>query len=173
MCDALLVQVAHHAGVGDREVRQQRTDAIDGQAVDALVGGHSFRFPRGRQSAHHRVNAAAAGPADRILRRSGLGGLGGFGVGGSTTLTPEAGVERAVVALASAKRSHEPAAYTRNLDANLDVAAQSVNFVTLTSRYSVELPGIEPGSYGIPSRLLRAQSAMPLLGSPGHANQPG
>lgn len=35
---------------------------------------------------------------------------------------------------------------------------------------SVELPGIEPGSYGIPSRLLRAQFAMPLLGSPGHAN---
>ncbi|EUA05240.1 hypothetical protein I547_0663 [Mycobacterium kansasii 824] len=34
----------------------------------------------------------------------------------------------------------------------------------------VELPGIEPGSYGIPSRLLRAQFAMPLLGSPGHAN---
>jgi hypothetical protein len=37
-------------------------------------------------------------------------------------------------------------------------------------RVSVELPGIEPGSYGIPSRLLRAQFAMPLLGSPGHAN---
>ena len=37
----------------------------------------------------------------------------------------------------------------------------------------VELPGIEPGSYGIPSRLLRAQSAMSLLGSPGHADQPG
>ncbi len=36
----------------------------------------------------------------------------------------------------------------------------------------VELPGIEPGSYGIPSRLLRAQSAVPLLGSPGHANKP-
>src|SRR5271166_388329 len=36
----------------------------------------------------------------------------------------------------------------------------------------VELPGIEPGSYGIPSRLLRAQFAMPLLGSLGHANQP-
>ena len=34
----------------------------------------------------------------------------------------------------------------------------------------VELPGIEPGSYGIPSRLLRAQFAMPLLGSPVHAN---
>jgi hypothetical protein len=40
----------------------------------------------------------------------------------------------------------------------------------LTSTFSVELPGIEPGSYGIPSRLLRAQFAMPLLGSPGHAN---
>jgi hypothetical protein len=42
----------------------------------------------------------------------------------------------------------------------------------LTSVFSVELPGIEPGSYGIPSRLLRAQFAMPLLGSPGHANKP-
>ena len=38
---------------------------------------------------------------------------------------------------------------------------------------SVELPGIEPGSYGIPSRLLRAQFALSLLGSPGHANKPG
>lgn len=36
----------------------------------------------------------------------------------------------------------------------------------------VELPGIEPGSYGIPSRLLRAQSAMSLLGSPGHVDKP-
>jgi class 3 adenylate cyclase len=38
------------------------------------------------------------------------------------------------------------------------------------STFPVELPGIEPGSYGIPSRLLRAQFAMPLLGSLGHAN---
>ena len=37
----------------------------------------------------------------------------------------------------------------------------------------VEVPGIEPGSYGIPSRLLRAQFAMPLLGSPDHANKSG
>jgi len=44
--------------------------------------------------------------------------------------------------------------------------------VALTSFFSVELPGIEPGSYGIPSRLLRAQFAMPLLGSLGHANKP-
>lgn len=36
----------------------------------------------------------------------------------------------------------------------------------------VELPGIEPGSYGTSSRLLRAQFAMPLLGSPGLANKP-
>jgi len=36
----------------------------------------------------------------------------------------------------------------------------------------VELPGIEPGSYGIPSRLLRAQFTRPLLGSPGLANTP-
>ena len=39
--------------------------------------------------------------------------------------------------------------------------------------FCVELPGIEPGSYGIPSRLLRAQFAMPLLGSPDHANKSG
>ena len=44
--------------------------------------------------------------------------------------------------------------------------------VALTSIFCVELPGIEPGSYGIPSRLLRAQFAMSLLGSPGHANKP-
>ena len=44
---------------------------------------------------------------------------------------------------------------------------------TLTCFFSVELPGIEPGSYGIPSRLLRAQFAMPLLGSPDHANKSG
>jgi len=37
----------------------------------------------------------------------------------------------------------------------------------------VELPGIEPGSYGIPSRLLRAQFATSLLGSPDHANKSG
>ena len=37
-------------------------------------------------------------------------------------------------------------------------------------QFLVELPGIEPGSYGIPSRLLRAQFAMPLLGSPSLAN---
>ena len=37
----------------------------------------------------------------------------------------------------------------------------------------VELPGIEPGSYGMSLRLLRAQSAVSLLGSPGLANSPG
>jgi hypothetical protein len=41
----------------------------------------------------------------------------------------------------------------------------------LASAFSVELPGIEPGSYGIPSRLLRAQFAVPLLGSLDHANK--
>ena len=41
---------------------------------------------------------------------------------------------------------------------------------TLYLPLSVELPGIEPGSYGIPSRLLRAQFAMSLLGSLGHTN---
>jgi hypothetical protein len=44
--------------------------------------------------------------------------------------------------------------------------------VPLTCIFLVELPGIEPGSYGIPSRLLRAQFAMPLLGSLGLANKP-
>jgi hypothetical protein len=44
---------------------------------------------------------------------------------------------------------------------------------TILAGQTVELPGIEPGSYGIPSRLLRAQSAMPLLGSPDHANKSG
>jgi hypothetical protein len=44
--------------------------------------------------------------------------------------------------------------------------------VALTSFFFVELPGIEPGSYGIPSRLLRAQFAMSLLGSLSHANKP-
>jgi hypothetical protein len=58
----------------------------------------------------------------------------------------------------------------RNLDADLDVAQVIGNFILVTSCFVVELPGIEPGSYGIPSRLLRAQFAMPLLGSPGHAN---
>ena len=43
----------------------------------------------------------------------------------------------------------------------------------LTSFFVVERPGIEPGSYGIPSRLLRAQFAMSLLGSPAHANKSG
>ncbi len=46
-------------------------------------------------------------------------------------------------------------------------------FMALTSVFMVELPGIEPGSYGIPSRLLRAQFAMSLLGSPAHANKSG
>ena len=41
----------------------------------------------------------------------------------------------------------------------------------LTCFFLVELPGIEPGSYGIPSRLLRAQFAMSLLGSLVHANK--
>ena len=38
---------------------------------------------------------------------------------------------------------------------------------------AIAVPGIEPGSYGIPSRLLRAQFAMSLLGSPAHANKSG
>ena len=36
----------------------------------------------------------------------------------------------------------------------------------------VEVPGIEPGSSVASSGLLRAQSATPLLGSTGHADQP-
>lgn len=41
----------------------------------------------------------------------------------------------------------------------------------LTCGFSVELPGIEPGSYGIPSRLLRAQFTVSLLGSLSHVNK--
>ncbi|NQE67353.1 hypothetical protein NG2371_01805 [Nocardia gamkensis] len=37
----------------------------------------------------------------------------------------------------------------------------------------VELPGIEPGSSAASPGLLRVQSAVPLLGSPGPANKPG
>ncbi len=37
----------------------------------------------------------------------------------------------------------------------------------------VELPGIEPGSSAASSGLLRVQSAVPLLGSPGPADKPG
>ena len=61
----------------------------------------------------------------------------------------------------------------KNLDGNLDVASPAGIFIVVTCYFVVELPGIEPGSYGIPSRLLRAQSAMPLLGSPDHANKSG
>ncbi len=53
---------------------------------------------------------------------------------------------------------------------DLDVRPVFDTFIAMTCMYLVELPGIEPGSYGIPSRLLRAQFAMPLLGSPGHTN---
>ena len=56
---------------------------------------------------------------------------------------------------------------------NLDVASPAGIFIVVTCYFVVELPGIEPGSYGIPSRLLRAQSAMPLLGSPDRANKSG
>jgi hypothetical protein len=44
--------------------------------------------------------------------------------------------------------------------------------ISLTWASSVEPPGIEPGSNGIPSRLLRAQFAKSLLGSLGLANKP-
>jgi hypothetical protein len=55
---------------------------------------------------------------------------------------------------------------------NVDVKKKNwPELVALTS-FFVELPGIEPGSYGIPSRLLRAQFAKSLLGSLGHANKP-
>jgi hypothetical protein len=57
-----------------------------------------------------------------------------------------------------------------NVDEILMKMKTGQGFKALTSSFSVELPGIEPGSYGIPSRLLRAQSAMPLLGSPVLAN---
>jgi hypothetical protein len=57
-----------------------------------------------------------------------------------------------------------------NVDEMLMKKKNWPELAALTSIFSVELPGIEPGSYGIPSRLLRAQFAMPLLGSPGHTN---
>jgi hypothetical protein len=50
------------------------------------------------------------------------------------------------------------------------IIAKSTKKGRIAAALLVELPGIEPGSYGIPSRLLRAQFAVPLLGSPGHAN---
>jgi hypothetical protein len=53
-----------------------------------------------------------------------------------------------------------PGRLHRNLDENLDLTPMLSGFIALTSTFSVELPGIEPGSYGIPSRLLRAQFAL-------------
>jgi len=35
----------------------------------------------------------------------------------------------------------------------------------------VEVPGIEPGSFGVLTGLLRAQLAMPLLGPSDHASE--
>ena len=63
-----------------------------------------------------------------------------------------------------------PKAIEEIVAGNVDVQENRPGLVVLTCTFSVELPGIEPGSYGIPSRLLRAQFAMPLLGSPVHAN---
>jgi hypothetical protein len=57
-------------------------------------------------------------------------------------------------------------------DGNHDEKENWPEPAALTSIFFVELPGIEPGSYGIPSRLLRAQFAKSLLGSLGHANKP-
>lgn len=65
----------------------------------------------------------------------------------------------------NARRQDNP-----NLDASFDMAPIRADSTPLTRQILVELPGIEPGSYGIPSRLLRAQFALPLLGSPGLAN---
>jgi len=82
-------------------------------------------------------------------------------------------VDSAVLALTRPQAGHETGGYTKNLDGNLDVASPVGIFKVVTCYFVVELPGIEPGSYGIPSRLLRAQFAMPLLGSPDHANKSG
>ena len=70
-----------------------------------------------------------------------------------------AGVDGPVLALTGANRSHETGAHLGNLDGDLDVASISEKFSALTCSFLVELPGIEPGSYGMSSRLLRAQSA--------------
>ena len=42
----------------------------------------------------------------------------------------------------------------------------------LVRSVTVELPGIEPGSFVMSVGLLRVQFATPLLGSLGHANKP-
>ena len=44
---------------------------------------------------------------------------------------------------------------------------------SLGPAFTVELPGIEPGSSAALPGLLRVQSAMPLLGSPDLANKSG
>ncbi len=49
---------------------------------------------------------------------------------------------------------------------------RSVNAQAIDLGITVEVPGIEPGSSVASSGLLRAQSATPLLGSTGHADQP-
>jgi hypothetical protein len=53
-----------------------------------------------------------------------------------------AGADRAPVTDADA--GHESGGYTRNLDGDLDVESMSGVFRSLTCKFSVELPGIEP-----------------------------
>jgi hypothetical protein len=56
--------------------------------------------------------------------------------------------------------------------ATVDEKRPRLETMSLTWAFPVEPPGIEPGSNGIPSRLLRAQFAKSLLGSLGLANKP-
>ena len=85
------------------------------------------------------------------------------------TAAEDLDVGGSVSAHTAAERCHVGST-TADVDEMLIKKKTGQGLMALTSRFPVELPGIEPGSYGIPSRLLRAQFAMPLLGSPGHAN---
>ena len=53
-----------------------------------------------------------------------------------------------------------------------DLLATALTGQSASKAAMVEVPGIEPGSSVASSGLLRAQSATPLLGSTGHADQP-
>jgi hypothetical protein len=59
-----------------------------------------------------------------------------------------------------------------NQDTSIDSLAPALAGQGWSKPISVEVPGIEPGSFVASSGLLRAQSATPLLGSTGHADQP-
>ena len=74
--------------------------------------------------------------------------------------------------VSTAARRWECSRWSLDVDGNVDKTQNRPGFLG-PGLSLVELPGIEPGSYGIPSRLLRAQFATSLLGSPAHANKSG